>query len=140
MITPFKRYLFTSEISTTTVDPGWETLLTVAVPVGELGTIRATLTATVQCQYTEEQSNFLGAAVRALWDDEPLPEVGYIEFDPAFGPPNVDTFAAGLPFVAIIEDAPPGGHTLEIQWQVIAPDEMATIFPNCGQLTIEGVV
>src|SRR4029077_14901702 len=123
---------------TVTPDPGWDTLLVLSVSVGEIMHAVATFSATVQCEYTTPSANFLGAAVRFLWDDEPLIDAGYIEFDPAFGPTNIDPFAGALLLASVIHNVAPGSHTLEVQWNTNAADQRATIFANNGRIKVEG--
>lgn len=138
MITPLQFERVTSEAVTTASDPDWDTLFEIDVPIGEIGNVVIDFRATAQCQYTTASSDFLGASARLLWDDEPLVDSAYIEFDPAFGPPNIDTFAGLLSLQSVVPNVGPGTHTLTVQWACNAPNQQATIFAQNGNVRIEG--
>lgn len=138
MITPFQFVRVAETAETVTPDPGWDTLLVLSVPVGEIGNVVVSFSATVQCEYTTPSANFLGAAVRFVWDDEPLIDAGFIDFDPAIGPPNIDTYAGALLLESAVPNVAPGSHTLEVQWNTNAADQRATIFANNGRVKVEG--
>jgi hypothetical protein len=137
MITPFQFKRIPAQ-TTTVFDPTWDTLIEVGVPVGQVGHVYVDFRATIQVQYTEASSTFLGATVRLLFDDEVLVDNAFIDFDPAFGPPNIDTYAGVVPLQSLIENVAPGPHKLEVQWSCNAEHESATIFPGSATLLIEG--
>lgn len=138
MITPFQFVRVLADTTTTAIDPTWDTLLEVAVPVGEIGNVLVDFRAAIYCLYTAPSSTYFGADVRLLWDGEPLPDAAYIEFDPAITSPNVDSYTDCLTLRSVIPNVAPGAHTLTVQWGVLTTDQIATIYANTANLVVEG--
>lgn len=121
-----------------TTSTDWGTLWTIPVLTTGAGLLLCDLRATVQCQYTEASSTFLGVAMRFVWDDEPIDsDPSFFQFDPAIPPPNIDTLAQRIDLRTLVA-ATPGPHTLRVEWQVLASNEQATLFPGGANITIEG--
>jgi hypothetical protein len=121
-----------------TTSTDWATLWTIPVLVTEAQLLLCDMRATVQCQYTEPASTFLGVALRFVWDGEPIDaDPAFYQFDPAVPPPNVDTLAMRVDPRTLVA-ATPGPHTLSVEWQVLAAGEQATLFPGGANITIEG--
>jgi hypothetical protein len=139
----FDYHRFPAPDSATTTSTDFVTLASFPVIVGHAQPLLIDFRAAVQCQYTTPGTNFLGADFQILWDgdvlpDDVLPDGCYLEWDPGFGPPNVDSFAGGVSGRSLVPIATVGPHTVEIRWLVLAEGEEATIFPNHANLTVEG--
>lgn len=122
----------------TTTSTDWSTLWEIPVLVAEAGLLLCDFRSTVQCQYTEPSSTFLGVTARFAWDGAPIDDdPTFFQFDPAIPPPNIDTLAQRLDLRTLLA-ATPALHLLRIEWQVLAAGESAVIFPNGANITIEG--
>jgi len=135
LITPFQFLRLTGGVTTSTA---METLESFPVEVLHVGKVLLDLRATIQMRYVKPSAQFLGVALRYVWDDLVLVDPGFFQFDPAFGPPNIDTYAMHVTMRSVIEAAAPGPHVLLVQWQVLDVEQEATLFPLNGNLTVEG--
>lgn len=121
-----------------TTSTDYETLWEIAVLISEPTLLLCDMRSSVQVQYTEPSSTFLGVTARYVWDSLPIDDdPSFFQHDPAIGPPNIDTMAQRLDLRTLIV-ATPGLHTLKVEWSVLAAGQQATIFPNGANITLEG--
>jgi len=135
LVTPFQFLRLTGGVTTSTA---MELLESFPVEVLHAGKVLLDLRATIQMRYVVPSAQYLGVGLRYVWDETVLPDPGFFQFDPAFGPPNIDTFAMHLTMRSLIEAATPGPHVVRVEWQVLDVGQEATLFPLNGNLTIEG--